>query len=93
MPPVKNEFDDTLAVAASLLADRWLAAAPEEYTQFTKEDLASLTSKQLQAFLDKLLMAEHVPAMLVAGLDLQYELSLFTNAEVRFRWQVRWSKN
>ena len=68
------------------MAQRWLKA--DAYDGFAAADVAGLSSKQMQAFLDAMLMADKVSTSLVAAMDKAYNMASYKNSEIRFRWQV-----
>ncbi|KAI9207265.1 peptidase family M1-domain-containing protein [Polychytrium aggregatum] len=86
-PPVKNEFDQTLAKACDELAKRWDSARASDKLDFSPEDIRNFSSTQTVVFLEKLLELTPLPHKLLAEMDKVYSLTSVRNAEIRFRWQ------
>lgn len=80
---VKNNFENTLNVAANALCEKWTSGA--EGT-FAKSDIEGWSSTQLTYFLD-ILLSNDKP-LNVQKLDETYEFSKYTNSEIRFGWQM-----
>ncbi|KAJ3410980.1 Leukotriene A-4 hydrolase [Chytridiales sp. JEL 0842] len=92
MPPVKNEFDQTLAKACKALADRWDAArtAPPASIKdtFTPDDLKNFSSTQTVVFLESLLSRPPLPISVLDSMESIYNLTTSRNCEIRHRWQM-----
>ena len=82
---VKNNFENSLSVAANELCKRWVEAG-EDASSFSKSDIAGWTSTQLSYFLDILL--ENEKPLNIQKLDEIYDLSKYTNSEIRNGWQL-----
>eukprot|EP00048_Salpingoeca_helianthica_P016503 m.232660 g.232660 ORF g.232660 m.232660 type:complete len:609 (-) comp18819_c0_seq1:206-2032(-) len=85
MPPVVNQYDDSLAVAARLLADVWVTAV--DPAAIDAGSLSSFSSQQQQEFLNRLLTKAPLPHPTLATLDVAYKLSESKNSEIALRWQ------
>ncbi|ORY43806.1 leukotriene A4 hydrolase [Rhizoclosmatium globosum] len=93
MPPVKNEFDQTLAQECNTLATRWtqFANAPVGANHsFDAQDIAKFSTNQTVVFLETLLTESSSTKFSVAVLDTMdsvYKLTQVRNCEIRCRWQ------
>ena len=87
--PVKNNFENSLSTAANELCQKWITATPE--STFSKKDIEGWESSQLSYLLDILLESEK--PVDVQKLDAAYDLSKYTNSEIRFGWQILALKN
>ncbi|KAI9223219.1 leukotriene A-4 hydrolase-like protein [Blastocladiella britannica] len=88
MPPVKNEYDDSLAKPCLDLAARWEASRDAEDTlaSFKPEDVAELNALQMVMFLELLQLKANLPHAHLARMDEVYKLTAARNCEIRFRW-------
>ncbi|KAJ3409863.1 hypothetical protein HDU80_008933 [Chytriomyces hyalinus] len=92
MPPVKNEFDETLANACKTLANRWTEFArsnANEHT-FSASDITSFSTNQTNVFLETLQTAagiEKFSVQVLDAMDSVYNLTKVRNCEIRSRWQ------
>ncbi|KAK3818579.1 MAG: peptidase family M1-domain-containing protein [Benniella sp.] len=92
MPPVDNNFDDTLAKACSHLCNRWEAAREKDSSDlqqlFSSEDVAGFSSTQSVVFLE--LMAERKPLSHehLDIMDQLYQWTTVRNAEIRLKWHL-----
>ncbi|CAG8574026.1 14594_t:CDS:10 [Acaulospora morrowiae] len=100
MPPVKNEFDQTLATACEDLARRWhLARDNEKFDEFSPVDIENFTPGQKSEipflshvllhiiFLERLLEYPAFPCSTIEAINQLYKFTTVRNAEIRFRWQ------
>ncbi|XP_077091079.1 leukotriene A-4 hydrolase [Siphateles boraxobius] len=86
MPPVKPQYDTTMADACTALCQRWVKAKEGDLTSFTEADLKQLNSHQLIEFVALLLQEEPLPLSHVKKMQEVYQLNSVKNSEVRFRW-------
>ncbi|XP_071389344.1 leukotriene A-4 hydrolase isoform X3 [Centroberyx affinis] len=86
MPPVKPQYDTTLADACIALCQRWVNAKEGDLGGFKESDVKTLSSHQLIEFLSLLLQEEPLPLSHVKKMQEVYDLNSFMNAEIRFRW-------
>ncbi|KAI7791939.1 leukotriene A-4 hydrolase isoform X1 [Triplophysa rosa] len=97
MPPVKPQYDTTMADACSTLCQRWVKAKEGDLASFTEADMKKLNSHQLIEFVALLLQEEPLPLAHVKRMQEVYRLNDVKNAEVRFRWlrvcvRARWEE-
>ncbi|XP_054623454.1 leukotriene A-4 hydrolase isoform X2 [Dunckerocampus dactyliophorus] len=85
MPPVKPQYDTTLADACAALSQRWIQAKEQDLSAFTQADINALSSHQLIDFLS-LLLQEVLPVSHVKKMQEVYDFNSCTNSEIRFRW-------
>ncbi|XP_054717226.1 leukotriene A-4 hydrolase-like [Uloborus diversus] len=86
MPPVKPEYDCSLAKKCMNLAGLWTQASAEDLDQFSAKDIAEFSSYQLQKFLSFLLQEESFPLNKIEKLTDVYGLKNTRNSEVQYRW-------
>ncbi|CAN9508361.1 unnamed protein product [Ophioblennius macclurei] len=86
MPPVKPQYDTTLADACIALSQKWIKAKDKDLNGFKESDVKALSSHQLIEFLSLLLQEEPLPLTHVKKMQEVYNLNSFMNAEIRFRW-------
>ncbi|KAJ1567804.1 Leukotriene A-4 hydrolase, partial [Cladochytrium tenue] len=90
MPPVKNEFDRTLAAECDALAKRWDShrnTSPSELkATFAREDFEAFSSNQKVVFLEQLLDRDPFPVVTLDAMEEIYGLVGLRNCEVRCRW-------
>uniref|UniRef100_A0A672S4L6 Peptidase M1 leukotriene A4 hydrolase/aminopeptidase C-terminal domain-containing protein n=1 Tax=Sinocyclocheilus grahami TaxID=75366 RepID=A0A672S4L6_SINGR len=86
MPPVKPQYDTTMADACTALCQRWVKAKEEDLASFTEADVKKLNSPQLIEFMALLLQEEPFLLSHVKKMQEVYQLNSVKNAEVRFRW-------
>ncbi|CAG8605885.1 7975_t:CDS:10 [Paraglomus brasilianum] len=88
LPPVRNEFDQTLAKACSELAERWDAARNKTtFEEFSPDDVKNFSSLQKVVFIQRLSEYPPLPQNAIRELDRLYQLTSIVNSEIRFRWQ------
>ncbi|CAG8514396.1 14713_t:CDS:10, partial [Cetraspora pellucida] len=88
MPPVRNEFDQTLAKACSELAERWNCARNNKiFDGFSPFDIEKFTPGQKMVFLERLFDYSPLPHPVIEALNKFYRLMDVRNSEIRFRWQ------
>lgn len=100
MPPVKPNFDSSLADQCYALADKWYSLMIQGEKRFSSyfsgKDIAQFQSNQSVVFLDALTLmnkrkgfkwVEHKDA-LESMTELYHAYSMSTNAEVLFRWYI-----
>ncbi|CAB5388002.1 unnamed protein product [Rhizophagus irregularis] len=88
MPPLKNEFDQTLSEECNKLAERWnLARNNENFKEFSPADIEKFTTLQKMAFLDRLLEFPPFPHSSIVAMDKAYNFTTVRNVEVCYRWQ------
>ncbi|XP_018602617.1 leukotriene A-4 hydrolase-like [Scleropages formosus] len=86
MPPVKPQYDTTLADACTALCQRWKKASEEDLANFSPNDLKAFSSHQLIEFLAQLLQEEALPLTHVKKMQEMYNFNNINNSEIRFRW-------
>ncbi|XP_036376123.1 leukotriene A-4 hydrolase [Megalops cyprinoides] len=86
MPPVKPQYDTTLADACINLCKRWTQAKEADLAGFSEADLKALSSHQVIEFLALLLQEEPIPVSHVKRMQEVYNLNAVKNAEIKFRW-------
>uniref|UniRef100_A0A3Q3IMM3 Leukotriene A-4 hydrolase n=1 Tax=Monopterus albus TaxID=43700 RepID=A0A3Q3IMM3_MONAL len=86
MPPVKPQYDTTLADACITLSQRWIKAKGQDLSSFNKSDVKMLSSHQLIEFLSLLLQEDPLPLAHVKKMQEVYDLNACMNSEIRFRW-------
>lgn len=95
MPPVKPQYDTTMADACIALCQRWVKAKEGDLSGFSGADLKTLSSHQLIEFLSLLLQEEPLPLGHVRRMQEVYNFNTYNNSEIRFRWlrlcvKARW---
>ncbi|XP_022105369.1 leukotriene A-4 hydrolase-like isoform X1 [Acanthaster planci] len=86
MPPLKPDFDTTLSSCCTELCLRWCRAATSDLKSFTKDDIASLTSKQVIEVLSQLLLEPPLSREHIQAMEGTYRFGDSGNTEVVFRW-------
>ncbi|CAB1333767.1 unnamed protein product [Coregonus sp. 'balchen'] len=86
MPPVKPQYDTTMADACIALCKRWVKTKEGDLGNFSEVDVKTLSTHQLIEFLSLLLQEEPLPLSHVKRMQEVYHLNAFINAEIRFRW-------
>ena len=81
------EYDESLAVEAFALADRWIQAIHSgDAAKFDRADMDGWNASQVVVFLEKLHAGPRVPAAMTQHLDEVYGLSTAANTEIRLRF-------
>uniref|UniRef100_A0A3Q3A6X1 Leukotriene A(4) hydrolase n=1 Tax=Kryptolebias marmoratus TaxID=37003 RepID=A0A3Q3A6X1_KRYMA len=86
MPPVKPQYDTTLADACIALSQRWIKAKDQDLSSFMESDVKTLSSHQVIEFLSLLLHEDPLPLTHMKKMQEVYNLNTCTNSEIRFRW-------
>ncbi|XP_033880555.3 leukotriene A-4 hydrolase-like [Acipenser ruthenus] len=86
MPPVKPQYDTTLADACIALCKRWIKASKADLSSFSAADLQKLSSHQVIEFFALLLHEDPIPLSHVKRMQEVYNLNAVKNSEIRFRW-------
>ncbi|XP_005734264.1 leukotriene A-4 hydrolase isoform X1 [Pundamilia nyererei] len=86
MPPVKPQYDTTMADACNALSQKWLQAKDQDLNSFKRSDVKTLSSHQVIEFLSLLLQEDPLPLTHVKKMQEIYDLNAYMNAEIRFRW-------
>lgn len=86
MPPVKPQYDTTLADACIALCQRWIKAKERDLEGFQESDIKALSSHQIIEFLSLLLQEDPLPLTHVKKMQDIYNLNSYRNSEIRFRW-------
>eukprot|EP00088_Acartia_fossae_P057827 TRINITY_DN674_c0_g1_i2.p1 TRINITY_DN674_c0_g1~~TRINITY_DN674_c0_g1_i2.p1 ORF type:complete len:613 (+),score=141.73 TRINITY_DN674_c0_g1_i2:42-1880(+) len=88
MPPVKPDFDKSLAVACHDLAARWQAWDPVAVTEcpFTGDEIKEFLPGQTQEFLNTLLSGTPLSLVAVEKMEELYKFAASSNKEIVFRW-------
>ncbi|KAK6488103.1 leukotriene A-4 hydrolase-like [Huso huso] len=86
MPPVKPQYDTTLADACIALCKKWIKASEADLSSFSAADLQKLSSHQVIEFLALLLHEDPIPLSHVKRMQEVYNLNAVKNSEIRFRW-------
>ncbi|XP_078716937.1 leukotriene A-4 hydrolase [Lampetra fluviatilis] len=97
MPPVKLQYDTTLADACSALAARWSQTKDVDLASFNADDLKDFSSNQKVEFLALLLLQPALPVKSLQRMEEVYKLNSVKNSEIRFRWlrlglRARWEE-
>lgn len=88
MPPVKCDFDRTLAEVCDSLAKRWDAARSQTARDFSPSDIENFTPEQKMVFLERCQEYEPFPHDVLQLMDKVYSMNGAKNSEIRFRWQI-----
>ncbi|CAL8278208.1 leukotriene A-4 hydrolase [Gadus morhua] len=86
MPPVKPQYDTTMADSCIALCSKWTKAGEADLGGFTAADLTTLSSHQVIEFLSLLLQEEPLPLTHVKRMQEAYDFNSCINAEIRARW-------
>ncbi|XP_064604430.1 leukotriene A-4 hydrolase-like isoform X1 [Liolophura sinensis] len=86
MPPVKPQYDTSLADICHQLGDRWSAASDGDLSAFSPTDLSNLSSVQVRQFLNHLLQQPPLSVAKLEKMEELYQLMKVQNSEVHFRW-------
>ncbi|CAJ1054375.1 leukotriene A-4 hydrolase [Xyrichtys novacula] len=86
MPPVKPQYDTTMADACIALCQRWTTATEQNLSSFTEADVKSLSSHQIIEFLSLLIQENPLPLSHVKKMQEVYNLNAIMNSEIRYRW-------
>ncbi|XP_035257729.1 leukotriene A-4 hydrolase [Anguilla anguilla] len=86
MPPVKPQYDTTLADACVALCKRWVQAKDTDLARFSAADVKALSSHQLIELLALLLLEDPLPQSHVKRMQEVYNMNAINNSEIRFRW-------
>uniref|UniRef100_A0A0E9X1W4 Peptidase M1 leukotriene A4 hydrolase/aminopeptidase C-terminal domain-containing protein n=1 Tax=Anguilla anguilla TaxID=7936 RepID=A0A0E9X1W4_ANGAN len=86
MPPVKPQYDTTLADACVALCKRWVQAKDTDLAGFGAADVKALSSHQLIELLALLLLEDPLPQSHVKRMQEVYNMNAINNSEIRFRW-------
>ncbi|TPX36075.1 leukotriene-A4 hydrolase [Synchytrium endobioticum] len=86
MPPVKNEFDQTLAKACDELLKKVESARTNSRVKFEKPEFEAFSPSQKMVFLEKLLQMPPYSHSILESLGSAYSLDVVQNAEIKFRW-------
>jgi len=89
LPPVRPEFDQTLAEACTRLTEKWeRTRVAQHQDDLKREEYASLTPEQKVVFLAQLGTKEPLPLEAVGKLDSLYNITAETNSEIKYRWHM-----
>ncbi|TPX33921.1 leukotriene-A4 hydrolase [Synchytrium microbalum] len=86
MPPVKNHFDESLAVACDALVKKVEAARTDSSVKFEKSEFDAFSPSQKMVFLEKLLTKPPYSHAILATLDAAFQMMNYQSAEIKFRW-------
>ncbi|XP_071157217.1 leukotriene A-4 hydrolase-like isoform X1 [Mytilus edulis] len=87
MPPIKPEYDESLAVPCQELCDKWSARSDSDLSQFSANDITKLTSNQIRIFLYKVLLLESPLSLIkVKKMEELYKFNDRKNSEIRLKW-------
>ncbi|TNM91453.1 hypothetical protein fugu_019833 [Takifugu bimaculatus] len=86
MPPVRPQYDTSMADTCIALAHRWTTAKDQDLNTFTESDVKTLSSHQLIEFLSLLLQEDPLPLSHVKKMQELYDLNACMNSEIRCRW-------
>ncbi|KAM4676140.1 leukotriene A-4 hydrolase [Discoglossus pictus] len=97
MPPVKPQYDMTLANACIALSNRWVKAKESDLSSFSSDDLKELSSHQQIELLTLLLLEKPLSISHVKRMQEVYNYNEVKNSEIRFRWlrlciQAKWEE-
>ncbi|CAG8635662.1 17827_t:CDS:10 [Acaulospora morrowiae] len=83
MPPLKNEFDQTLSKECNELAER---SECGNFAEFSPADIEKFTALQKMAFLDYLSEFSSFPHSAIVAIDKVYNFTAVKNVEISYRW-------
>ncbi|CAG2108930.1 unnamed protein product [Medioppia subpectinata] len=88
MPHIIPDYDQTLAKECIELANRWIAAADTDWSQFRANDISAMDAWQRVEFLNNLLAAPEgkISAAKVEAITRTYGLQDNHNSEIRCLW-------
>ncbi|CAC5402108.1 unnamed protein product [Mytilus coruscus] len=87
MPPIKPEYDESLAVPCQELCDKWSATSDSYLSQFSANDILKMTSNQIRIFLYKVLLLESPLSLIkVKKMEELYKFNDRKNSEIRLKW-------
>ncbi|XP_052095290.1 leukotriene A-4 hydrolase-like isoform X3 [Mytilus californianus] len=87
MPPIKPEYDESLAVPCQELCDKWSATSDSDLSQFSANDILKMTSNQIRIFLYKVLLLESPLSLIkVKKMEELYKFNDRKNSEIRLKW-------
>ncbi|XP_015928973.1 leukotriene A-4 hydrolase [Parasteatoda tepidariorum] len=86
MPPVKPDYDETLAKECIDLCNAWVKADENDLGQFGSKDIKSFVSDQIVTFLSFILKEDPLSTKKIEKLNELYNLSETKNCEIEFRW-------
>ncbi|XP_033105595.1 leukotriene A-4 hydrolase-like [Anneissia japonica] len=86
MPPVKPDYDTTLADACTELCELWDQASEDDLGGFSKTDIEDFSALQIKEFLGQLLQKDPLPISHILAMDNAYQLSASHNSEIKFKW-------
>ncbi|XP_074645095.1 leukotriene A-4 hydrolase-like isoform X2 [Tubulanus polymorphus] len=86
MPPVKPNFDTSLADVCIALCEKWSKASDNELDQFAASDIEGFSSNQIREFLSLLLLEAPLSSIKMTALKELYKIHEMHNSEIRFRW-------
>lgn len=86
MPPLKPQYDTTLADTCIALSQKWTKATEQDLNGFKESDVKTLSSHQLIEFLSLLLQEDPLPVTHVRKMQELYNMNSYMNSEIRFRW-------
>ncbi|XP_066561109.1 leukotriene A-4 hydrolase [Amia ocellicauda] len=86
MPPVKPQYDTTLADACIALCQKWIKAKEADLKSFSEADIKQLSSHQVIEFLALLLLENPIPLSHVKRMQEVYNLNAIKNSEIKLRW-------
>ncbi|MBN3288974.1 LKHA4 hydrolase, partial [Polypterus senegalus] len=89
MPPVKPQYDTTLADACIDLCQRWIKAKESDLCSFSPADMEKMSSHQKIEFLALLLQENPIPLSHLKRMQEVYDLNAVKNSEIRFRQWLR----
>lgn len=86
MPPVKNQYDTTMADACIALSEKWTKATENDLDGFLESDIRALSSHQIIEFLSILLQEDPLPVTHLRKMQDLYNMNSYENSEIRARW-------
>ncbi|KAK9761140.1 Leucyl aminopeptidase yscIV [Basidiobolus ranarum] len=87
MPPVQNQFDQSLTQACIDLAQKW-DEHRDQLFEASPKDIENFTPDQKVFFLEEVLQVKPMPHSSLEAMDKAYSLTKVQNAEIRFKWQM-----
>ncbi|XP_045624451.2 leukotriene A-4 hydrolase isoform X1 [Procambarus clarkii] len=95
MPPIKPEFDDSLAVVCKDLCKRWIEWDTATDCPFHADDLNKMSPNQIREWLAELFGGEQLPVEKLEKMNELYKMSSRSNSEIKFQWlrlglKARW---
>ncbi|GLH08252.1 Uncharacterized protein GBIM_13527 [Gryllus bimaculatus] len=86
MPPVLPDYSTSLDKACASLKNRWVEWSRDGTSNFSINDLKSLSALQIQEFLTQLLLENPLSISKLEAMQKAYDFDNAKNCEIHFRW-------